>query len=137
MAGRFVREAFRRKGLSDLEWKLFEDIFPEKPSKRGKGMPHTPYRYVLNSLLYILITGCRWCDLPHGGTWASKSSSHRWLKRWRSDGTFEYIQGRVLAIADERGLINWDFGAKLATGILPGGRLCAVDGSFSRRIGRR
>ena len=49
MAGRF-------QGLSDLEWKLFEDIFPEEPSKRGKGMPHTPYRYVLNSLLYILIT---------------------------------------------------------------------------------
>jgi transposase len=56
MAGRF-------EGLSDLEWKLFEDIFPPEPEKRGKGMPHAPYRYVLNSLLYILITGCRWCDL--------------------------------------------------------------------------
>ncbi len=66
MAGRF-------EGLSDLEWKLFADIFPEEPEKRGKGMPHTPYRYVLNSLLYILITGCRWCDLPRGDTWASKS----------------------------------------------------------------
>ncbi|WP_256874985.1 transposase [Nostoc sp. C052] len=110
MAGRF-------EGLSDLEWKLFEDIFPKQASKRGKGMPHAPYRYVLNSLLYILITGCRWCDLPRGDIWASKSSSHRWLKRWRSDGTFEYIQGRVLAIANEKGLINWDFGA--------------VDGSFS------
>lgn len=110
MAGRF-------EGLSDLEWKLFEDIFSEEASKRGKGMPHAPYRYVLNSLLYILITGCRWCDLPHGNVWASKSSSHRWLKRWRDDGTFAYIQARILAIADEKGLINWDFGA--------------VDGSFS------
>lgn len=34
MAGRFVREAFRRKGLSDLECRLFEDIFPRKPEKR-------------------------------------------------------------------------------------------------------
>ena len=49
MAGRF-------QGLSDLEWKLFEDIFPEEPSKRGSCMPHTPYRYVLNTMLYILIT---------------------------------------------------------------------------------
>jgi hypothetical protein len=32
MAGRF-------EGLSDLEWKLFEDIFPKQASKRGKGMP--------------------------------------------------------------------------------------------------
>ena len=38
-------------------------------------MPHTPFRYVLNSLLYILITGCRWCDLPQGNIWASKSSA--------------------------------------------------------------
>ena len=116
MAGRF-------EGLTDLEWKLFDDVFPQGPSKRGKGMPHAPYRHVLNSLLYILITGCRWCDLPKGDMWASKSSSHRWLKRWRTDGTFEHLKARVLAIADERGLINWDFGA--------------VDGSFSPWQGRR
>ena len=30
MAGRF-------EGLSDIEWKLFEDIFPQQPEKRGKG----------------------------------------------------------------------------------------------------
>lgn len=56
--------ARRFEGLTDLEWKLFDDVFPQEPSKRGKGMPHAPYRHVLNSLLYILITGCRWCDLP-------------------------------------------------------------------------
>lgn len=116
MAGRF-------EGLSDLEWKLFEDIFPPESEKRGKGMPHAPYRHVLNSMLYILITGCRWCDLPRGNMWASKSSSHRWLKRWRENGTFEYLQARILAIADEKGLINWDFGA--------------IDGSFSPWKGRR
>ena len=116
MAGRF-------QGLSDLEWKLFEDIFPTESKKRGRGMPHTPYRHVLNSLLYILITGCRWCDLPQGGQWASKSSAHRWLKRWHSDGTFEHLRGRILALAEERGLINWDFGA--------------IDGSFSPWQGRR
>lgn len=110
MAGRF-------EGLSDLEWKLFEDIFPQKAEKRSRGMPHTPFRYVLNSLLYILITGCRWCDLPQGQIWASKSSAHRWLKRWQENGTFEHLQARILAIADSKGLINWDYGA--------------IDGSFS------
>jgi hypothetical protein len=39
MAGRFER-------LSDLEWKLFDDVFPEERSKRGKGMPHAAYRHV-------------------------------------------------------------------------------------------
>ncbi|WP_220186690.1 hypothetical protein [Nostoc sp. ATCC 53789] len=54
---------------------MFEDIFSEEASKRGKEMPHVPYRHVLNSLLYILITGCRWCDLPCSDMWPSKSSS--------------------------------------------------------------
>ena len=57
MAGRF-------EGISDLEWRLFEDIFPPEPEKRARGMPHSPFRYVLNTLLYVLITGCRWCDVP-------------------------------------------------------------------------
>ncbi|NRB06587.1 MAG: transposase, partial [Richelia sp.] len=74
MAGRF-------EGLSNLEWCLFEDIFPKPPEKRERAMPHSSFRYVLNTLLYIFITGCRWCDVPKGEIWASKSSAHRWLKR--------------------------------------------------------
>ncbi len=80
MAGRF-------EGLSDLEWHLFADVFPPAPLKRGRGMPHTPFRKVVNTLLYVLITGCRWCDLPRGPQWASKSAAHRWLQRWQADGT--------------------------------------------------
>jgi hypothetical protein len=39
MAGRF-------HGLSDLEWRLFEDLFPPAPAKRGRGMPHVPFRHI-------------------------------------------------------------------------------------------
>ena len=68
MAGRF-------EGLSDVEWQLFTDIFPPEPIRRGRGMPHPPFRRVVNTLLYVLITGCRWCDLPRGPPWASKSAA--------------------------------------------------------------
>ena len=47
MAGRF-------EGVSDLEWRLFEDVFPPVPPKRSRGMPHAPFRNVLNTLLYVL-----------------------------------------------------------------------------------
>ena len=116
MAGRF-------EGLSDLEWKMFEDVMAEKGEKRERGMPHAPFRHVLNTLMYVLITGCRWCDVPTGEIWASKSSAHRWLWRWQTDGTNERLQARILGIAEERGLINWSYGA--------------VDGSFSPWKGRR
>ena len=110
MAGRF-------EGLSDLEWKLFEDLLPQPPEKRGRGMPHVPFRKVLNTQLYVLITGCRWCDIPQGEQWGSKSSAHRWLKRWYEDGTLLKLKQRILAVANEKGLIDWKYGA--------------VDGSFS------
>ena len=48
MAGRF-------KGLSNLERSLFEDIFPKPPEKREREMLHFSFRYVLKTLLYILI----------------------------------------------------------------------------------
>src|SRR5499433_914338 len=68
MAGRF-------EGVSDLEWRLFEDVFPPAPPKRGRGMPHAPFRKILNTLLYMLITGGRWCDVPRG------RSGHRRVRR--------------------------------------------------------
>ena len=72
---------------------------PTAMLRKSRGMPHTPFRHVLNTLLYILISGCRWCDIPQGKHWASKSSAHRWLKRWQEDGTLERLQSRILGIA--------------------------------------
>ena len=115
MAGRF-------EGVSDLEWRLFEDIFPPAPPQRGRGMPHAPFRTVLNTLLYILSTECRWCDIPRGPQWASKSATHRWLQRWQADGTLAAMQARMLEIAAECGMIHWEYGA--------------VDGAFAPWQGR-
>jgi transposase len=110
MAGRF-------EGLSDLEWRLFVDIMPPEPTKRRRGMPHTPFRQVVNTRLYLLITGCRWGETPRGPRWASKSAAHRWLQRWQADGTLAAMQARVLGLAEERGMIHWEYGA--------------IDGAFS------
>jgi transposase len=110
MAGRF-------DGLSDLEWQLFADILPPPPPRRGRGLPQTPVRTVVNTLRYVLITGCRWGDLPRGPPWAAKSAAHRWLQRWHTDGTLVAMQARLLGLAEEHGMIQWPYGA--------------VDGSFA------
>jgi hypothetical protein len=65
----------------------------------------------------ILIVGCRWRGLPQGPQWASKSSSHRRLKSWYQDGTFNEIKARLPGPAQNEGLSCWTSGA--------------VDGSFS------
>jgi transposase len=80
-------------------------------------MPHAPFRLVVNTILYVLITGCRWCDVPGGPPWASKSATHRCLQRWQADGTLARMQARILGIAEERGMIHRKYGG--------------VDGAFS------
>ncbi len=117
MAGRF-------EGMSEAAWAMFEGLLPPEPAKRGRGMPHAPFRLVLNSILYLLITGARWCDLPiDRKRFASKSSSHRWLVTWQKDGTFEKIERGMIAMADLAEQIDWS--------------RSSVDGSFSPRAGRR
>ncbi len=116
MAGKF-------EGLSDSAWMVLEKLLPPKPKKRGKGMPPASFRCVLNTIFYVLITGCRWCDIPEGRQWARRSSSHRWLKRWEEDGTWAGIVEGVLAFADLSGQIDWSRGA--------------IDGSFSPGARRR
>jgi hypothetical protein len=46
-----------------------------------------------------------------------KALQARWLKRWYEDGTLEKLKQRILAVAEEKGMIDWKYGA--------------VDGSFS------
>jgi transposase len=104
MAGRFA-------GISDVEWRLFEDIFPPAPPKRRRGMPHVPFRKLLHTLLSVLITGGRWCDVPRGPQGASKSATHRWWQRWQAEGTLAARQARILGLAEERGMIHGEYGA--------------------------
>jgi hypothetical protein len=40
---------------------------------------------------------------PNGG---AKSATHRWLQRWQADGTLAAMQGRMLGIAEERGMMH-------------------------------
>src|SRR5262245_22429006 len=107
----------RCEGVSELEWRVIEDVLPLLSPKRSRGMPHAPFRNVLNTLLYVLITSCRWCEVPQGPQWASKSATHRWLRRWQADGTLAAMQARILGVAEEQGMIRWEYGA--------------VDGAFS------
>ena len=93
MSGRF-------DGLDDQLWTQMLEAFPESERvRRGRGMPRVGLRQALNSVLYVLITGCRWCDIPEGAQWASRSSAHRALKRWAENGTFFAVFQKLLEVA--------------------------------------
>jgi transposase len=107
MQGRF-------EGLTEAQFEIFKPLLP--PEHTGRGRPYAPFHRVFNSIIWILITGARWCDLPKGEQWAPKSTAHRWLGIWQADGTWEKIFAHILGMAEVSGLIDW-------------GR-ASVDGSF-------
>jgi hypothetical protein len=66
-------------------------------------MPPTPSRKVVNTSLYVLVTGSRSCDLPDRPEWGPKSTADRWLQRWHADGTLAAMQARLFGLGEERG----------------------------------
>jgi len=49
------------RGLSDGGWEL---IRPLPPPRARVGKPRIDDRMVVNGILYMLITGCCWMDMP-------------------------------------------------------------------------
>ena len=104
-------------GLTDTQWELLERLIPVRQFVRGRGHPPANPRYVFNSICWILMTGARWCDLPKGPQWGSKTASHRWLGVWLETGVLEKLLTALQEIAAVAKMIDFE-------------RL-AVDGFFS------
>jgi len=113
----------RFEGLTDAQWLMIAPLLPTDPERRGKGHPHVPWRPVCNTILWVLITGSRWCDVPRGEGWSSRSVAHRWLGRWSEEGILDKLLHSLLDTAELAGLLDWE-------------RL-AADGFFFQREGRR
>ena len=96
------------EGLTDRQWQVIESLLPKEPAQRGKGSPHAPWRQVCNPILWILITGARWCDFPKGQQWGSPPGAHRWLGRWQENGILEKLLEALLETAELAGLLNWE-----------------------------
>lgn len=95
-------------GLSQTQWEMLETLLPSQPENRGKGQPPAPFRPILNTIFYVLITGCRWCDIPIGYKWGKRTTSHRWLGIWSTNGTLAKMKARLLGMAHLANKINWE-----------------------------
>jgi transposase len=80
--------------LTDLQWQMLEAFFPT-PAKRSRGKPHTPWRSVVNAILFVLFTGAKWEALPKTPEFASKSAAHRWYKIWKQDGMLDQMLSKL------------------------------------------
>lgn len=96
-----TRAQYRREGLrytsdmTDREWLMLEALLP--PPRR-LGRPRTrDLRTIVNAILYILATGCQWRALPRD--FPPRSTVQGYFYGWRDDGTWHWINARLVACA--------------------------------------
>jgi transposase len=77
--------------LDDARWSRIEPFLPPK-AKEGK--PRADDRAVVNGILYVLITGCRWVDIPP--EYGDDSTANRRLRRWERDCVWKRIMGALI-----------------------------------------
>jgi transposase len=75
--------------LTDAEWALVEPLLPvHDPHAGGRPLKYDR-RLVLDSILYVLVSGCAWRLLPHDLVpW---DVAYRWFRTWSADGTWDRV----------------------------------------------
>ncbi len=91
-----------RIGLTDRQWAF---ICPLLPSPAHTGRPRADDRRTFEGILYVLITGCRWQDLPR--EYGAPTTVWRRLKRWGEEGVWERLWRAALAALDLHGQLDW------------------------------
>src|SRR5262249_24553779 len=88
--------------LTDGQWALIRPLLPP-PARTGQ--PRANDRRTIDGILYILITGCRWQDLPRD--YGAPTTVWRRLKCWGEGGVWERIWRATLATLDQQGKLDW------------------------------
>lgn len=75
--------------LTDMQWAF---ICPLLTAPARTGRPRADDRRTIEGILYVLITGCRWQDLPRG--YSAPMTVWRRLKRCGKEGVWRRIWQR-------------------------------------------
>ena len=110
------------QGLNRPQWALIKHQFPKAPPSKFGRKDLSPKK-VMNTILWVLITGARWIDAPTGRRWAPRSTAHEWLGKWQQSGVLERVLSLLLDKAELLKLTGFD--------------RVKIDGFFFTRTGRR
>ncbi len=96
-----------RHGLTDEQWEIVSPYLSrQKQNPKGKGgRPRRDPREMLDGVLWTLVTGAAWRDLPESfGPWETVYS---YFANWQKTGVIDAIAGALLVRLDEQGGIDW------------------------------
>ena len=84
--------------LSDKQWSEIKQHLP-KPAKTGR--PRCDDRTTLDGIIYVLICGCQWSEMPK--RYGSKSTAHLRLQNWQQRGVWQKILSDAIKSAHSSG----------------------------------
>ncbi|WP_205660492.1 transposase, partial [Amycolatopsis antarctica] len=75
--------------LTDAQWSVIEPLLPVVHRRLG-GRPRVhDRRLVVDTILYVLVSGCAWRMVPHDLVpW---SVAYRWFREWTLDGSWQRV----------------------------------------------
>lgn len=97
----------RRPYPSDLTLRQFQIVAPRLITRRKRtGRPKADMREVVDGILYVLSTGCRWRDLPHDYA-VSYVTCYRYFQAWIKSGKLKGIFEFLKYEANRRNYLHW------------------------------
>jgi len=92
--------------LSDSQWLVIAELLADPPPSPLGGRPRVAPRLCLEGIIWVLISGARWQDLPERDP--SPSTCWRRLREWSDDGRFLAAWEKLLGRLDRLKGINWE-----------------------------
>jgi transposase len=89
--------------LTDQQWAVIEPLLPVVSPRLGGRPRGYPRRLVVDTILYVLVSGCAWRMVPHD--LVAWSTAYRWFAAWTVDGTWARVHDTLrdrVRIADGR-----------------------------------
>lgn len=75
--------------LTDGQWAVIAPLLPVRDPTRGGRPVKYDRRLVIDTILYVLRTGCAWRLVPHD--LAPWDAAYRWFRAWTRDGTWARV----------------------------------------------
>jgi transposase len=99
--------------LTDEQWLLIADLFPEVPRSPKGGRPPIAPRPCLEAIIWMARSGAQWKKLPK--TFAPATTCWRRLQRWIGEGTLLRAFRALAWDLELLGGLDWSEGAGDAT----------------------
>ncbi|WP_182608364.1 IS5 family transposase [Streptomyces alkaliphilus] len=89
--------------LTEAQWAVIEPLLPVRDPRRGGRPLKFSRRLVVDTVLYVLVSGCAWRMVPRD--LAPWDVAYRWFRAWAADGTWNRVHDALrdrVRVADGR-----------------------------------